>query len=158
MKKEFKEEEHIQITNPVSKEYDTIRTTILPKLMETIRYNRSEEKPLKLFELGDVILLDESQETKTRRDVRLAAVSYHDEADYTELKSCLDYLMKSLGLWQNYEVKPFDDPTYIKGRCGKIILNGSKIGEIGEIHPEVLINFKLEFPVAAFEINVQDLV
>jgi len=29
------------------------------------------------------------------------------------------------------------------------------VGEIGEIHPEVLLNFKLEFPVAALEINLQ---
>ncbi|MEJ2249300.1 MAG: phenylalanine--tRNA ligase subunit beta [Candidatus Lokiarchaeota archaeon] len=157
MRQEYKEKDHIQIVNPVSKEYNTIRTTILPKLMETIRYNRSEEKPIKIFEVGDVILFDEKEETRTRRDVHLAAASYHEDADYTELKSALDYFMTSLGFERDFKVRSSENSTYIKGRCGNILLNNIKIGEIGEIHPEVLTNFKLEFPVAAFEIDIQKL-
>jgi phenylalanyl-tRNA synthetase beta chain len=157
MKQDFEEDDHIQIANPVSKQYNTIRTNILPKLMETIRYNRSEEKPIRIFEVGDVILLDEDEETKTKREVHLSSASYHDDADYTETKSTLDFLMTSLGLKSKYKVEKHKNPTYIEGRCGKIILDGEIIGEIGEIHPEVLINYKLEFPVASFEINIEKL-
>ncbi|GAH05667.1 unnamed protein product, partial [marine sediment metagenome] len=35
-----------------------------------------------------------------------------------------------------------------------VYLRGSKVGEIGEIDPEVLLNFKLEFPVAGLELNL----
>jgi len=56
-----------------------------------------------------------------------------------------------------YEIKSEYNPSYINGRCGTIYLKGKKIGEIGEIHPEVLLNFKLEFPVAALELNFQQL-
>jgi len=155
MKQEFKEEKSLQIANPVSKEYNTTRTRILPKLMETLLYNRSEEKPIRIFEVGDVILLAPKEETGAKREVHLSVVTYHEDADFTEMRSTLDFIMTSLGHYSNYQVKPGKNPTYISGRYGEIYLNGSIIGEIGEIHPEVLINFKLEFPAAAMELDFE---
>ncbi|MDX1798633.1 MAG: phenylalanine--tRNA ligase subunit beta [Candidatus Lokiarchaeia archaeon] len=155
MKQEFKEKENVQILNPVSKEYNTTRTSLLPKLLETLLNNRSEEKPIRIFEVGDVILLDKREETGAKREVHLSATTYHENADFTEIRSTLDFIMTSLGYKNEYEVKPEKHPSYIDGRFGIVYLNNAKIGEIGELHPEVLLNFKLEFPVAALELNFQ---
>ncbi len=155
MRQEYNEQNSVQISNPVSKEYNTTRTTILPKLMETLLYNRSEEKPIRIFEVGDIIVIEDSEETGAKREVHLAIVTYHENADYTEIRSTLDFIMTSLGYLNEYEIKPDINPSYINGRFGYIFLNGKKIGEIGEIHPEVLLNFKLEFPVAALELNLE---
>jgi len=155
MRQKFEEGEITIIENPVSKEYNTLRTKILPKLMETLLLNRSEEKPIRIFEVGDVILLEPKEETGAKREIHLAVVTYHEDADFTEIRSTLDYLMTTLGHNIDYEVKASDNPTYIKGRYGEIYLNGVKIGEVGEIHPKVLSNFKLEFPVAALEVELE---
>ncbi|MCK4287371.1 MAG: phenylalanine--tRNA ligase subunit beta, partial [Candidatus Lokiarchaeota archaeon] len=155
MKQEITEEEIVEIANPVSKEYNTTRTKLLPKLMDTLLFNRSEEKPIRIFEVGDVLILDRKEETGTKREVHLSAVSYHEDADYTELKSTLDYVMTSLGYYNDYEVRSGKNRSYIDGRYGEIYIKDSVIGEIGEIHPEVLSNFKLEFPVAAMELNTE---
>ncbi len=157
MKQKFIETDNIQILNPVSKEYNTTRTSILPKLLETILNNRSEEKPIKIFEVGDVILLDKREETGAKREIHLSAATYHENADFTEIRSALDFIMTSLGFNKDYEVKSEKNPSYINGRFGKIYLKNSIIGEIGELNPEVLLNFKLEFPVGALEINFQHL-
>ncbi len=155
MKQEFEETSHVQILNPVSKEYNTTRTTILPKLLETLSNNRSEEKPIRIFEVGDIILLDSSKETGTRREIHVAATTYHEHSDFTEIRSTLDFIITSLGCYDDYEIKPDKNPTYLEGRYGSVYLKGKKIGEIGEIHPEVLLNFKLKFPVAALELNLE---
>jgi phenylalanyl-tRNA synthetase beta chain len=155
MRKEFNEKNNIQILNPVSKEYNTTRTSLLPKLLETILNNRSEEKPIRIFEVGDVILLDKKEETGAKREIHLSAVTYHENADFTEIRSTLDFIMTSFGYGDDYEVKAEKNPSYINGRFGKIYFKKSIIGEIGEINPEVLLNFKLEFPVAALELNFQ---
>ncbi|MFX0000796.1 MAG: phenylalanine--tRNA ligase subunit beta [Candidatus Hermodarchaeota archaeon] len=155
MKHKAKPEEKVEILNPVSKEYNTTRTKILPKLIDTLLFNRSEEKPIRIFEVGDVILLSKQEETGAKREVHLSAVSYHEDANYTEVKSTLDYIMTTLGYNHDYEVKPGKNPSYIDGRYGEIYLNGSVMGEIGEIHPDVLLNFKLVFPVAAMELNLE---
>ncbi len=158
MNQVYDENNHVQILNPLSKEYNTTRTTILPKLMETLLYNRSEEKPIRIFEVGDVILLAPNEETGAKREVHLSAVIYHEHADFTEIKSSLDFIMNSLGKQEEYSIRPEINASYINGRVGGILLNGDKIGEIGEIYPEVLLNFKLEFPVAALELNLQYLI
>jgi phenylalanyl-tRNA synthetase beta chain len=155
MSHEFSESDLIQIANPVSKEYNTTRTSILPNLMDTIRFNRSEEKPIRIFEVGDVVLLASKQETGAKREIHLSAVSYHEDADFTEIRSTLDFLMTALGLYDEFEIKAGSNPSYINGRYGDIYFKGTKIGEIGEINPEVLLNFKLEFPVAGLELNLE---
>jgi phenylalanyl-tRNA synthetase beta chain len=155
MKHEYNESNLIQISNPVSREYNTTRTSILPKLLETLRFNRSEEKPIKIFEVGDVLLLAKKEETGAKREVHLSAVSYHEDANFTEIRSLMDYLMLTLGVKNDYSIKAATNSSYIDGRYGEIYINKTKIGEIGEINPEVLLNFKLEFPVAGFEIDLQ---
>ena len=155
MKQEYNKKELVQIANPVSKEYNTTRETILPKLMDTLLLNRSEEKPIRIFEVGDVILLAPKEETGAKREVHLAAVTYHEDANFTEIRSTLDFIMSSLGYNSDYKVKPGIHPSYISGRYGDIYLKENVIGGIGEIDPEVLVNFKLEFPVSALELNLE---
>ncbi|MFX0001868.1 MAG: phenylalanine--tRNA ligase subunit beta [Candidatus Hermodarchaeota archaeon] len=155
MRQDYESANIVEIANPVSKEYDTTRIRLLPQLMDTLLLNRSEEKPIRIFEVGDVILLNPNEETGAKREVHLSAVTYHDEADFTEIRSTLDFIMGSLGHKYNFIVKPDKNLSYIDGRYGTIYLNGKKIGEIGEINPEVLTNFKLEFPAAAIELNLE---
>ena len=156
MKQNYDKTKLVEIANPVSKEYNTTRIKLLPQLLDTLLLNRSEEKPIRIFEVGDIILLAPDEETGTKREVHLSAASYHEEADFTEIRSTLDFIMISLGYEDDFEIKPSKNLSYIDGRYGEIYLKGSKVGEIGEIHPEVLLNFKLEFPVAAFELNLQN--
>jgi phenylalanyl-tRNA synthetase beta chain len=157
MKRKYKMEDHIQIANPVSKEYDTTRTLLLPGLLETLLFNRSEEKPIRIFEVGEVIEFDLNEETGGSQELHLSAVIYHENADFSEIRSLLDHISTSLGITNDIEVKPTSNPTYLQGRTGEILYKGDSIGIIGEIHPEVILNFNLEFPVAALELNINNL-
>ena len=123
--------------------------------METLLFNRSEEKPVRIFEVGDIISLAPKAETGAKRELHLSAVTYHENADFTEIRSTLDFIMTSLGYYHGLKVQPGKNASYLDGRYGEIYINGDNIGEMGEIHPEVLLNFKLEFPVAALELDLQ---
>lgn len=155
MKQIYEEKKVVQIANPISKEYNTTRTKILPKLMETLLFNRSEEKPIRIFEVGDVIMLSSKEETGASRTLHVSAVTYHEDANFTEIRSTLDFIMTAIGEYDKFEIKPGKNLSYIDGRYGNIVWNGKKIGEIGELHPEVILNYKLEFPVAALELDLQ---
>jgi phenylalanyl-tRNA synthetase beta chain len=48
--------------------------------------------------------------------------------------------------------------SFIEGRVGTVTVNGVSVGVIGEIHPLVLEAWKLENPVAAFEINMNKII
>jgi len=46
---------------------------------------------------------------------------------------------------------------YFNKRGADILLGGKTIGTIGVLHPEVLENYHLKYPVTCFEARVDDL-
>ena len=47
---------------------------------------------------------------------------------------------------------------YVDGRTASVVVNGKKLGMLGEIDSKVLENFKLRTSVAGFEIKLSGLV
>lgn len=144
--------ENVEIINPVSSEYNICRTWLLPGMMKILSSNKHRNYPQKIFEIGDVVSLDESKETKTNQTRKLTGVVSYDNANLTEMKSIIETVLSSLN--HKYEIKDYNHPSFIESRCGKIIIDGKEIGFFGEIHPQILENWKIEKPVIAFEIEV----
>lgn len=145
----------VELENPISANWDILRNSIMPVVTNFLAINKTVEFPQKVFELGDVVSLDDSQENKVKQSKHLCAALTHSRATFTEIKSVLDKLFADLGI--QYSVKPVEDSRFIDGRAAEIIVNKKNTGMIGELHPQVLENFGLESPVAIFEINVDEL-
>ncbi len=149
--------EPVKLANPVSAEYSMLRELLLPGLMANLAVNIKERYPQKLFEVGDVVVRAEETETRARRELHLAAMIAHSRAGYAEIKGCLDALMRGLGVL-DWGVRAAEHPSFLPGRVAEVLLAGQPIGVIGEIHPEVIVNFGLENPVAAFELDLSPLI
>ena len=152
-----REGEAVRIKNPISEEHTIVRTSLLPSLMGVLRLNKHRELPQRIFELGDVVVLDTSAETGASRQRRLGIALIHDRASFTEVKALLQALMRDLGI-EDYKVVAREDPAFIPGRCASVMIGEREVGIFGEIHPEVLTNFELEYPVAALELEVEALI
>jgi phenylalanyl-tRNA synthetase beta chain len=144
---------NVELANPKVVTMTCLRNWLLPSIMEFLSNNQSVEFPQKIFELGKVTLPDETKETKTRDEEWLCAATAHANANFTEIKSDLDAFFANFGV--NWQIKETIHPSFIEGRIGKIIAGDVEIGIIGEVNPLVLESWKLENPVAAFEINLQ---
>src|SRR3990170_2122176 len=140
-----------EIANPKVVTMTCLRNWLLPSLMEFLGSNQSVEFPQRIFELGEVTMLDESQETRTRDEEWLAAATSHPTASFSEIKAALDAFFMNLGL--NWEIQATNHPSFIEGRVGNVMVDGISVGVVGEVSPEVLGAWKLENPVAAFELN-----
>ena len=146
----------VEIANPKVVTMTCLRNWLLPSLMEFLTRNQSVEFPQKTFELGKVTLLDETKETKTRDEEWLSAATTHAAANFSEIKSALDAFLSNFGVeWQINETV---HPSFIEGRVGKIIVADLEVGVVGEVNPLVLEAWKLENPVAAFEVNLQKII
>ena len=147
----------IEINNPKVTTMTCLRNKLLPGLMEFLNNNQSTEFPQKIYEQGKTIHPNQTHETKTQEQETLAAITTHPTANFSEIKSVLDSFLTNLGI--EWQIKQTTHPTFIEGRTGKIIIdNNQEIGIIGEISPQVLENWKLENPAAAFEINLQKII
>ncbi|AEH24710.1 phenylalanine--tRNA ligase subunit beta [Pyrococcus yayanosii] len=149
------EEEIVEIANPVSQRWSALRKWLLPSLMEFLSMNTHEEYPQRIFEVGLATLIDETRETKTVSEPKLAVAIAHPRANFTEAKEILDSFLRHLGV--KYELEETEHGSFIPGRVGRIIVDGREIGIIGEVHPQVLENWGLEVPVVAFELFLRPL-
>jgi phenylalanyl-tRNA synthetase beta chain len=147
------ETKNVEVANPKYLTMTCLRNRLLPSLMEFLSNNQSVEFPQKVFEVGKVTLLDEAKDTKTRDEEWLSAATTHANANFTEIKSALDAFMSNFGV--EWQIKETAHPSFIEGRVGKVIISGVEVGIVGEINPLVLEAWKLENPVAAFEVNLQ---
>lgn len=152
-KMNLKEKQLVEIENPVSLNWNVFRTWMLPSLMEFYSNNQHVEYPQKIFEIGDVVLIDEKQETKTIDVRKLVASISNSKVSYDDISSVLDVFMAALKI--KYKLKKANHPSFIEGRVAEILVKNKPIGFIGEIHPSVLRSWKLEMPVAAFEISLE---
>ena len=150
-----KKERVVELANPKVQTLTCLRNWLLPSLMEFLSNNSSVEYPQKIFELGKVTILDEKQETRTRDEHWLAAIICHASANFSEIKSALDALFMNLGI--EWKIKEAKHPSFLEGRTAAIYVKGKRLGIIGEMHPEVLNNFKLENLAVAFEMNLDSL-
>jgi phenylalanyl-tRNA synthetase beta chain len=136
----------LSLMHPISEEHTVVRTDILPLLLEMLQVNKPRELPQRLFATGDII-----EDMRTTQ--RLAAASIHPNADFSEVYACIDAVLHELSI--AYIVGESNDPAFIDGRRGNIIVDGKTIGVFGEIHPAVLNAFELEHSVAAFEFDLR---
>lgn len=144
---------HVNLKNPVSQEYSILRTWILPSLMKTLALNVKTLYPQRIFEIGDVVHPDSSRPEKAVRRLRLAAASSHSEASYSEMKSVAEEVLRNLGV-DGWDLSPLDSMPFIEGRAAQIMWGDSVLGFLGEIHPEVLTNWRLSMPAVAMELDL----
>ncbi len=148
------EKEHVQVAKPITIDRTMIRTSLINSLMEFLEDNKHEDLPQKIFEIGDVLYIDETKENKTVAGKKLAGLICHSSANFTEIKSVVTSILSNLG----YEMKISDseNKTFIEGRVADVegkSEKGNIKGFFGEISPEVITNFTLEYPVIGFEIE-----
>ena len=142
----------IEVENPKMEKYTCLRNWLLPGLLEVINFNRHLGLPIKVFEIGDVVIYDETLENKAKSERHMACAIASEDVTMTDIMVICKALLMAFGL--RYSLIKASHPSFIEGRCAKIIVNREEIGLLGEIHPEVLINFGIDVPIAALEISV----
>jgi len=139
-----------EIANPVSSNWTVLRNWLLPSLMEFFASNLHVEYPQKIYEVGDVVALDNESETKTRNVKKLACAVINSVVSYEDIASVIDALLRNLGL--EYRMVRAENDSFIEGRATEIIINDKLAGIMGEVHPKVLNEWGIEKPVVAFEL------
>ena len=154
--KEFKKFEMegnpVEIKNPISTEHSIVRQSLLPSLLEILNKNRHNELPQQIYEIGNIVYFDGG---KAKQKIMIGGVKIDAKTGFTECKSIVEAILRNFGLQLN--VKECKHKAFIEGRCAAIIVDKDEIGYFGELKPSVICNFELEYPVIAFEIDVNKL-
>jgi len=139
----------VELESSLTREYDSLRTWLLPNLMKIFQENTKEKYPQRVFEIGRVFTLD----TKgVKEEIKLSVAIAGIQTTFTEIKSVLEAI--SMLTDKEFKVEGRDHDSFIPGRSGAVVYRGKEIGFIGELHPQVILNWGLDVPVVGLEIGL----
>ena len=146
----LEEKTRVELLNPITEDYNCLRTNLLSSLLKILAENKHHSLPQQIFELGIVV------NNKFNNTYHLGALKTSAKAHFTSCKAIVEGIMRDIGI-TTYDIKEKDHPAFVKGRCASVMIKDEEIGYFGEIHPKTILNFDLEHPMIAFEIQVDSL-
>ena len=160
---EEKDDKTAQILYSKSKEFEYIRSSLIPGILKSIEGNKANQLPFKIFEISDVVICDENNEVGAVNRRRLCFAYTNTTSAMEIVQGMVDLLMKKIGLIfnsdnkeKNYTIKKSNNEIFFNDRQAEIfILDDIKVGIYGIMHPKVIKNFGIKNPVTLCEIDLQ---
>ena len=158
----------IKIKDPMTRDHSLMRTSLISSLLEVIKWNTNRQAELvKIFEVGKIYLPypDKPNSLPNEKLIIAGAINKTGRGDVWEkslsldifdVKGIIETVFQSLKM-ENWEVVPGNHPAFHPLRNGKIIMRGEEVGIFGEIHPEVINNYRIPDKVNLFEIDFENL-
>lgn len=144
--------DYIQIANPMSENYEFVRPSIVPSLLESESVSAHAVYPHQIFEVGKVAFLDESDNSGTTTRDYLGFLAAGSDMGFNQLSSLVSTLFYFIN--RTYAMEEIVDPRFIEGRCGQLVSDGKVVGIFGEVHPAVLENWGITMPTIACEVDL----
>ncbi|GFZ07659.1 tRNA synthetase beta subunit family protein [Actinidia rufa] len=131
------------IGNPRSSDFEVVRTSLMPGILKTVGHNKDHPKPIKIFEVGDITLLDEKKDVGASNRRQLAALYCGANSGFELIHGLVDRVMEVIGTPfaqpgdnTGYYIERANEPEFLPGRQASIIYKGKCIGAFGIVHPE----------------------
>jgi phenylalanyl-tRNA synthetase beta chain len=158
----------IHILNPLSEDQAVMRTSLVPGILETMRYNMTRQiKNLKFFEIGKIFLKIDQQILPREPEMLIALwtgartdTSWHSRenlCDFYDIKGAVEAFMQALKLERIRFTAMADDACeYTRpGHTAQITASDLPVGLVGEIHPRVSDAYDLKQTAFIFELDLE---
>jgi phenylalanyl-tRNA synthetase beta chain len=153
----------LRVTNALSDEMDTLRTSLLPSLVNVVALNHDVGRTeVKVYEMASVFLARVRDKTTQQPEepMRLGVVAdagataESGRQAFYAMKSVLDGCLRELGspscTYQRAATELFHP-----GRCAAVFLDARQLGYLGELHPSVVSGAGLEGRLVAMEVDLE---
>ena len=164
----------VQLSNPMTVEFEIVRTSLLPGMLKTLKENKAlpMKDGLKLFEVSDVVHLDATNDVGASNTRRLVALYTGPTAGFEIIHGLVDRVMmllevaprEGLGGKLSYSIEPVEEATFFPGRAAALSMKDSeagstvKLGSFGVLHPDVLAAYEIKYPCSVMEIDIEPFV
>ena len=148
-------EKVIEISNPMSENYQFVRPSIIPSLLGAETGSGNAVYPHKIFEIGKIAFLCDEEVTGTRTRQSIGFLTAAGDANFNTAASEVATLLHFLD--HQYTVTESNDPRFIPGRQANIMVKDKVVGIFGEVHPAVLENWAITVPCVAGELDIEEL-
>jgi phenylalanyl-tRNA synthetase beta chain len=149
------------VANPSGLDVQVARSSLLQGVLKAMGANKDAPLPAKLFEVGDVVLIDADKDVGARNARRLLVLYSDKKSGFEIVHGVLDRIMVVTGAAKvgdaGYEMVESDEATFFPGRQARIVKDGKDIGVFGIVHPDVLQRFDIVNPCSILELDLEPL-
>jgi phenylalanyl-tRNA synthetase beta chain len=140
----------VRLANPIADDLNVLRTTLLPGLLLSVGRNQKRQRSqVKLFEFGRVFYPKQGAEAPQETlqfGMVLSGETTHwwgkSAPDFFETKGLAESLLAALSL-PAPEIRAASLPYAIEGASANIFVQNIHVGDLCELHPEVLERFEV---------------
>ncbi|MCK8825055.1 phenylalanine--tRNA ligase subunit beta [Fuchsiella alkaliacetigena] len=154
--------EAVELANPLSSDYEIMRTTLVPSLLEALSRNLNHNcEQVEIFELSKVFIPTESGELPVEREVLAGALMQESEREevwnldavnFFTLKGKLEEYLEQIGI-SDYQFTEGENTIYHPGRVAEVEIAGEAAGFLGELHPNLIEEYDLLPRTVIFELE-----
>ncbi len=152
----------VHLSNPLSSEWSAMRTSLIPGLLTVASRNLSKgQKPVKIFELGDIYFREENHPPAVEKTCLSAlAVGPYEPSVWKEsgkgygffdLKGALETVLAQLKV--SLEFRPAHNGYLAPDKSVECWIGGRKAGYFGELSAQLLTKWDIGQPACVFEID-----
>ena len=158
------EDKLIDISNPITEDFVTMRPTLLYSLIKNAKDNMNRNvSNIRFFEVSRTF---EKAEELAKEDIKVGIIlaGENDKTlwnpkpvhyDFYDLKGIVEEVFSKLK-FQSFSIKRSVQTEFHPGRSADVFVGKEYIGSFGEIHPDVLENFGLnKKTVLVAEFNIE---
>ena len=158
------EDKLIDISNPITEDFVTMRPTLLYSLIKNAKDNMNRNvSNIRFFEVSRTF---EKAEELAKEDIKVGIIlaGENDKTlwnpkpvhyDFYDLKGIVEEIFSKLK-FQSFSIKRSVQTEFHPGRSADVFVGKEYIGSFGEIHPDVLENFGLnKKTVLVAEFNIE---
>lgn len=135
----------IEISNPLGEDFRMMRTQAVNGILNSLstNYNR-RNKDVHLFELANIYIPKELP-LKELPDERMQFVlGFYGKENFFDMKGVVEEFLYTIGIVGKLHYDPGCKEEFLHpGRKADIVLDGVRLGYLGEVHPIVCENYKL---------------
>jgi phenylalanyl-tRNA synthetase beta chain len=131
----------VGVANPLSANFDTLRPSLVPGLLDTVAHNRRHgRRDVALFEIG-------ARFTRSAGETRAVGIAWTGaaapehwsgtarEVDFFDVKGVVDRLCQMLG--SSVQLEPDAPPYLVAGLAATVVAGEQRVGIIGQVIPEL---------------------
>lgn len=135
----------IRISNPLGEDFSIMRTISLNGMLTSLatNYNR-RNKDVKLFELANIYIPKALPLTDLPDERMQFTLGFYGDGDFFTMKGVVEEFLESVGMTKKTTYDPNGQKPFLHpGRQANIVYEGTVIGYLGEVHPQVCDNYDL---------------
>ena len=126
----------VKIINPLGDEQGYLRTSPVPDILKVVANNINQKvQDIRLFETGRVYLPVNGIKELPEEN-KYVCIALSGDEDFFSLKGVVGNLLDAFGI-RRAKYETGGAVYYHPGRCAALYAGGEKLGELGEIHPDV---------------------